>query len=96
LLIGRAPGRAYALDMTMRRDPERDYRARRAIILGRFTTGAHVVETDAERWIAGWETQAAVLGLRRDSRTYWSTGLRWIAGQRELREHEAGALRDVS
>jgi hypothetical protein len=82
--------------MTLSRDPERDHQARRAIILGRLTAGAHVAGVDAERWIAGWETRAGVLGLRRESPRYWSTGLRWIAGQRDQLESGPRVLRDVS
>ena len=36
--------------MTLRRDPEGDHQARRAIILGRFGTAAHVAKSDAERY----------------------------------------------
>jgi hypothetical protein len=82
--------------MTLSRDPERDHQARRAIALGHFTTGAHVAEADAERWIAGWETQADRVGLRRDSPRYWSTGFRWIAGQRDQLQSGPRVLRDVS
>jgi hypothetical protein len=80
--------------MTLHRDPERDHQARRANILGRFVTGAHVAESDAERWISDWETRASALGLRRDSLAYWSAGLRWIAGRRD--EFDAALLRDAS
>jgi hypothetical protein len=82
--------------MTSRRDPERDHQARRTMILGRFTAGAHVAEADAERWVAEWEGRAGVLGLRRDAPAYWSAGLRWIAGRRDQLEAEASRLRDVS
>jgi hypothetical protein len=79
--------------MTLR-DPERDHQARRAIVLGRFVTGAHVAASDAEHWVAEWEGRAGVLGLRRESPAYWSAGLRWIAQRRD--ELEAEPLRDVS
>jgi len=80
--------------MTLHRDPEQDHQARRAIVLGRFVTGAHVAELDAERWISEWEGRASALGLRRESSAYWSAGLRWIAGRRD--EFDAALLRDVS
>jgi hypothetical protein len=82
--------------MTLRRDPDLDYHAVRANILGRFTTGAHVAAPDAERWVAAWEEQADALGIRRESRGFWSDGLRWIAQQRDQLEFETGRLRDAS
>lgn len=82
--------------MTLRRDPERDYRARRATILGRLTHGARVDAASAERWIAEWEERAGAVGIRRESPAFWSSGLRWIAGQRGRLDAETGALRDVS
>ena len=82
--------------MTLRRDPERDYRARRATILGRLTHVAHVDAASAEYWIAEWEERAGAVGVRRESPTFWSSGLRWIAGRHDRPEAETGALRDVS
>jgi hypothetical protein len=82
--------------MTLRRDPELDHQERRAIVLGRFVAGAHAAEADVERWVADWEARAGALGLRRDSPTYWSAGLRWIAGRRDQPEADAAQLRDVS
>lgn len=82
--------------MSLRRDPERDYRARRATILGRLNHGAHIDAASAERWIADWEERAGAVGIRRKSPTFWSSGLRWIAERRDRLEAETGALRDVS
>jgi hypothetical protein len=82
--------------MTLRRDPERDHQARRAIIVGRFIAGAHVAEAEADSWVADWEARAGALGVRRDSPAFWSAGLRWIAGRRDQHEVEAGRLREVS
>ena len=82
--------------MTLRRDPERDHQARRAIIVGRFVTGAHVAEAEAENWVADWEARAGRLGLQRESPAYWNTGLRWIAGQRDRLEVQARPLQEVS
>lgn len=82
--------------MTLRRDPEGDHEARRAIILGRFSAAAHVARSDAERWITDWEGRADALGVRRDSPAYWSAGLRWIASRRDQLEVETRRLRDVS
>lgn len=82
--------------MTLRRDPERDHQAQRAIVLGRFVAGAHVAEADAERWVTDWEARAGALRLRRDSPAYWSAGLRWIARLRDHDDAQAGRLRDAS
>ena len=82
--------------MTLCRDPERGHQARRAIVLARLTTGAHVAEAEAEAWIAAWERRAGAIRVLRDSPHYWSTGLRWIAGKRDELEVEAGRLRAVS
>jgi hypothetical protein len=82
--------------MTLSRDPDREYQARRTAILGRFTAGAHVDPAEAERWIAAWERRADALGMRTDSSVFWSAGLRWIAAERDRLVAASATLRDAS
>lgn len=65
------------------RREERALLARRNEILARFITGAKAPPADAERWVLEWEQRARQVRIRPESPAYWSTGLRWIASQRE-------------
>jgi hypothetical protein len=70
--------------MTILRRRDLAFRTRRAQIVARFVTGAKATETEVERWLAQWDAQAQLAGIGHASPAYWDTGLRWIAGQREL------------
>ena len=61
--------------------PVRIYKARRAAVESNLT-GAGMAKADADRWLSGWEAQAANEGLGRDDRDFWTKGTTWIDASR--------------
>jgi hypothetical protein len=88
-LIGRLPADVPAdlssppaYDAGMRKpDPERIYLARRAAILS-ILTGSGASGERAETLVTAWEAEATARGLPRDSASFWSGAVDWIADRR--------------
>jgi hypothetical protein len=71
--------------MARKPDPRRIYDARRAAIESRLTRSKVLSPEDAERWLAAWEDEAALLGFDTDDREFWGLGVQWIERQRRPR-----------
>ena len=63
-------------------DPERIYGARRMGLVMRLTRLARLSPDTAERWVAQWETEAALRGLDPHTRAFWAPAWDWISWRR--------------
>lgn len=68
--------------MALFRPADYQYQARRTTVLNRLIRSAYADPMEAERWLAQWEDRAVVARINRESPTYWSAALRWIADRR--------------
>ena len=68
--------------MAHKPNPARIYEARCAAIESRLTRTKVLTQEEAERWLAAWEDEAALLGLDRNNREFWGLGDQWIERQR--------------